>query len=217
MLSKFESQIPLALLPGGSSKVQQASGLWAATKASLIFRHIKACKWIQLQASRCQPPRLAKYFAIAKLQSSWAVWAYLPFLKCWRIRNDCLIVCSPCNQPEAGLTEGAEEAILLPTSRQENVLSLSGHRLHFAVPVLCPCLVSRAEAGLRGPFGMETIHKWFFEKVLFSPNFYSAWPNVGFTAPWWYGPLKWRQALWHTVFFASLLPIWWHCMPFLGG
>lgn len=99
----------------------------------------------------------------------------------------------------------AEKATLLPRSRQENVLSLSGHRLHFAVPILCPCVVSKAEAGLRGPFGMETLHKWFLEKALLFPNFYSTWINVGFIAPWCYGPLRWRQALWHTVFFVSHL------------
>lgn len=106
VLSKSKSEIPLTLLPGGSSKVQQGSGLWVATKPSLIFRHIKAWKWIQLQTSRCQPPKLAKYFAVAKLQSCWAVWGYLPVLKCWRIRSDCLTSCSPCNQPEVGLAGG---------------------------------------------------------------------------------------------------------------
>lgn len=92
------------------------------------------------------------------------------------------------------------------------MLSLSGHRLHFAVLILCLCVVSKAEAGLRGPFGIETVQKRFLEKVLFSPNFCSFWTTVRFIAPWCYGPLRWRQALWHTVFFASHL-VALHALP----
>lgn len=43
VLSKFESEIPLTLLPWEFNKVQQTSSLWAATKPSLVFMHIKAC------------------------------------------------------------------------------------------------------------------------------------------------------------------------------
>lgn len=59
------------------------------------------------------------------------------------------------------MVRSAEKAalhLLFPRVGQENVLSLSGHELRFAVPILCPCVVPRAEAGSGGPSDMETAH-----------------------------------------------------------
>lgn len=48
--------------------------------------------------------------------------------------------------------------LLFPRVGQENVLSLSGHELRFAVPILCPCVVPRTETGSRGLSDMEIAH-----------------------------------------------------------
>lgn len=158
-LSKSESEIPLTLLPGGSRKVQQGSGLWAATKPSLIFGNIEACQWIQLQASRCQPPiwppgQTFCCYKIADFLSYLGTPSPSEVLK----NKEWLPYCILTLQSARGKTDRRKAALLLPRSRQENVISLSGHMLHFAVPILCPCVVSKAQAGLRGLFDMETVH-----------------------------------------------------------
>lgn len=99
VLSKFESEFPLTLFSQEFSKVQQASGLWAATKPSLLFRGVKPC------SEFTQPFKLAKYYAVINLQSSWARWWNHLLLRCSRITYDCLIACLPCNQLEVAVTE----------------------------------------------------------------------------------------------------------------
>jgi len=47
--------------------------------------------------------------------------------------------------------------LLIARVGPENVLSVSGHRLRFAVAILYPCVVSRAEAGTRGPSDTEQL------------------------------------------------------------
>lgn len=139
VLSKCESEIPLTLFPGEFSKVQRASCLWAATKPNLLFRHVKACSAFsseQADISLCLPgwPNMMLW------SSSQAIWWNLPLLRECRITCDCLIVCPPCNQLGAGLTE---DTVLRKPPSSSSIEQ--GRKMCFVFqgagyPLLCPSL-----------------------------------------------------------------------------